>query len=75
MATIEARIEHRGEARPDLGLLAVADGLDQQLAQGLAFELEPAEHVEDLAAERLARLLELFQQLAVDVAFAGFLCH
>jgi hypothetical protein len=32
---------------------------------------ELAEHVEHLPAQRLARLFELFQQLAVDVAFAG----
>ena len=56
-----------------LGLVAVADRLDQQVAQRPALELELAEHVEDLAAERLARLLELLQQLAVDVALAGLL--
>jgi hypothetical protein len=37
---------------PHLGLVAVADGLDEQLAQRLALELELAEHVEDLPAER-----------------------
>jgi hypothetical protein len=42
---------------------------------GLALELELAEHVEDLAAQRLARLFELFQQLAVDVALAGLVGH
>ena len=31
-----------------------------------------AEHVEDLAAERVARLLQLFEQRAIDVAFARF---
>ena len=43
----------------DLGLVAVADGLDEQLAQGLALELDLAQDVEHLAAEGLARLLEL----------------
>ena len=38
-------------------------------------ELELAEHVEHLAAQRLARLLELLQQLAIDVAFARLLRH
>ena len=41
------------EAGAHLGLVAVADGLDQQVAQRLALELQLAEHVEDLAAERL----------------------
>ena len=63
------------QAGAHLGLIAVADGLDQQVAQRLALELELAEHVEHLAAERLARLLQLLQQLAVDIAFAGLLGH
>ena len=61
------------QAGAHLGLVAVADRLDQQLAQRPALELELAEHVEDLAAERLARLLELLQQRAIDVALAGLL--
>ena len=42
---------------------------------GSPLELELAEHVEDLAAERLARLLELLQQLAVDIALARLVGH
>ena len=61
------------QAGAHLGLIAVADRLDQQLAQRPALELKLAEHVEDLAAERLARLLQLFQQPAIDVAFARLL--
>jgi hypothetical protein len=71
VAAVERGVEHRGEVRLDLGLFAMADGFDQQFAQRPALELELAEHVEDLAAERLARLFQLFQQLAVDVALAG----
>ena len=66
-------LDDRGEAGAHLGLVAVADRLDQQVAQRPALELELAEHVEDLAAERLARLLELLQQPAVDLALAGLL--
>jgi hypothetical protein len=40
-----------------------------------SLELELAEHVEDLPAQGLACLFELFQQLAVDVAFAGVVRH
>ena len=75
LAAVERVLDDRGQAGAHLGLVAVADGLDQQLAQRAALELELAEHVEDLAAQRLARLLELFQQLAIDVAFAGLLGH
>ena len=63
------------QAGAHLGLVAVADGLDQQFAQRTPLELELAEHVEDLAAERLARLFELLQQPAIDVAFAGLVRH
>ncbi len=70
---VEGVLDGLGQARADLGLLAVADRLDEQIAQRLALELQLAEHVEDLAAQAPARLLELLQQLAVDVALAGLL--
>ena len=52
-----------------LGLVAVADRLDQQVAQRVALE-QLAEHVVDLAAERRARLFQLLEQAAVDLALA-----
>ena len=52
-----------------------ADGLDQQVAQRPAVELELAEHVENLAAEGMARLLELLQQAMEYVALPGLLGH
>ena len=61
MATVECGVEHRGEESFDLGLFTMADGLNQQVAQGFAFELEFAEHVEHLPPERLTRLFKLFQ--------------
>ncbi len=61
------------QPRADFGLVAVADRLDQQVAQRPPLELELAQHVEDLAAQRLARLLQLFQQRAIDVALARLL--
>ena len=75
LVAVERVLHDRREAGAHLGLIAVADGLDQQIAQRLALELELAEHVEDLAAEGLAGLLQLLQQLAIDVAFAGLLGH
>ena len=58
-----------------LGLVAVPDGLDEQVAQRPPLEMELAEDVEYVASERLASLLELLQQLAVDVALAGLFRH
>ena len=63
-------VDHLQEARLDLRLLAVADRLDQEVAQGLLLE-QLAEDVVDPAAERLARRLELLQEAGVDVALAG----
>ena len=72
---VQRVVQHGREAGAHLGLIAVTDRLDEQIAQGLALELQLAEHVEDLAAEGLAGLLQLLQQPAVDVAFAGLLGH
>ena len=63
-------VDHLQEARLDLGLLAVADCLDQQVAQRLLLE-QLAEDAVDPAAERLARCLELLQEAVVDGALAG----
>ena len=56
------------EVGAPLRLLAVADGVEQQLAQRPSFELQFAEHVEDLAAERLPGLFQLLEKPPV----AGF---
>ena len=45
----------------------------KKVAQRLALE-QLAEHVEDLAAERVARLFELFEQPAIDLALSGVGC-
>ena len=67
---IEGVFDGGGEAGAHFRLFAVADGIDEQLAQGPAIELHFAEHVEYLAAEGLARLLQFFQQALVYVALA-----
>jgi hypothetical protein len=54
---VEGVVDDPVEPRPDLGLLAVADGIDQEVAQRSPLELQLAEHVEHLAAQRRARLL------------------
>ena len=70
---VEGALDRLGESSAHLGLLAVANGFDEKIAERLALEVDLAEDVEDLPTESLARLLELLEQLAVDVAFAGLL--
>ena len=70
MTAVESGIEDGCEVSLHLRSFTVADGLDQQIAQRLALELKLAEHIKDLAAERLAGLLQLLQQSTVDIALA-----
>ena len=70
-SAVERLVDGGVEARAHLRLFAVADGVEQQVAQGLPLELQLPEHVEHLAAERLPGLFQLLQQPPVDVAFAG----
>ena len=67
-----ALVDLLGEAGAHLRLVAVADGLDQQVLEALPLE-DLAEDVEDAALERLALDLELFEQPMIDVALAGLL--
>ena len=71
--SIACDIDRAIDLSEQLGLrlrpVAVADRIDQEVAQRLALE-QFAEHVVDLAAKRLARLLQLLQQAAIDLALA-----
>ena len=58
----------------DLGLVAVADRLQEQVAQRIASKTL-AQHVEDLAAQRLALDLQLLEQALEDLALARLLGH
>ena len=49
--------------------IAIADRIDQQVAQRVALE-QFAQHVVDLAAERGPRLFKLFEKPAIDFALA-----
>ena len=75
MAAVHRFADRLRQPRPHFRAVAVADGLDQQIAQWAAFELQLAQHVEHLAAEGEASLLQLVEQRAVNVAFAGFRRH
>jgi hypothetical protein len=54
----------------NLGIVAVADGLDQQVLEAAVFE-HLAQDVEDAAAQRLALDFELLEQALEHVALAG----
>src|SRR6185437_12954934 len=64
---IEGLLDDPGQPCSHVRLIAVADRVDQQLAQRPSFELHLAEHVEHLPAERAARLVELLQQLVIYI--------
>ena len=61
---VQRVVHHLEEPGADLGLVAVADRLQQQFAQRPVLEGHLAEHVEDLAAQRLALFVQLFKQAA-----------
>ena len=63
------------QALPNVRLLAVPDGFQQQFAQGFATILQPSQHVEHLTAQRLPGFIQLSQQRLVNVAFPGALCN
>jgi len=73
LGAIEGLGDDLGESGAHLGPLAVADGFDEKVTQWPAVELHVAEDVEDLAAERLARLIELLQEYPIDVPLARLL--
>ena len=69
-ALADGRVDDLVEPRADLGLVAVADGLHEQLAQRLLGE-GVTEDVEDLALVGRALLLDLLEQALEDLALAG----
>src|SRR5947209_17604579 len=70
----DALVDDAIEARFHLGVVAIADGLDEQLAKGAAGQ-GGAEDVEDLPAQVAALLLQLFKEASVDLALAGAVGH
>ena len=69
-ALADGRVDDLVEPGADLGVVAVADRLEEEVAQRVALE-RLAEHVEDLAVVGLALLLDLGEQLGEDGAFPG----
>ena len=75
MGAVYAVFDGAGKACSYLRLIPVSDGLDQEFAERPSLELQLAEYVEHLPTERLPRLIELFQQPAVDVTLSSLLGH
>ena len=58
-----------------LGRFAIPDGLDEQVPERAAPELELSEHIEDLAAQRVAGLFQLLEEAPVDIALTRLFGH
>jgi hypothetical protein len=65
---------HLREPTSHLRLFAVADGFNQQFTQRTPLELQLPENIEDLATQRLSRLLQLLEQRPVDLSLSGAFC-
>ena len=61
LGAVEGACDDLCEPGAHLRQLAVADRFDQEVAERLAFELNLAQHVEHLPAERRAGLVELLE--------------
>ncbi|GBD06134.1 hypothetical protein HRbin20_01736 [bacterium HR20] len=75
MRRVQGLFDGLTELHFDFGPFAVADCLDEQVAERPALELQFAQHVEDLATEGGASLFELLEQSVVNVALASLDCH
>ena len=72
---VQDLVHDRIQVGHDLGLFAVADGLDQQIPQGLALELQFSQDIKYLSAKGVPGLFQFIQKSAVDIAFPGLLGH
>ena len=72
VVVVEGVLDALAEPGADVRLVAVADGLEQQVLEAGALE-DFAEDVEDAAIERLALDPKFFKQPEIDITFAGFL--
>lgn len=75
MGRVERIGDDLGQPHADLRPLAVADGFDEEIPKRAALELNLPQDVEHLALEALPGLLDLVEQGAVRVAFAGIHGH
>src|SRR5438132_14252828 len=73
MFNVEFRVNYLVELRFDFGLVALADGFNQQFAEGAILE-HFAENIKDSTAQCFALFGELFQKAMEDVSLARFNC-
>ena len=71
---IDSVLNSGRQARTHLRQIAITNGFDEQIAQRSPLELELAEYVEYLPAQRLTSLFELLQETTIDVALARLAC-
>src|SRR5260221_535933 len=67
---IDGAVHFTEKLRLLLGPVAITDRVDQQVSEGVSLE-QLAEHVIDFAAQRSPRFLELLEEPAIHLAFAG----
>ena len=72
-STVKGVAHDLSQSRLHVGELAIADGFQQEIPQGLPFELQLPEHIENLPAEGVPGFFQLLQQRVVDVALARLL--
>jgi hypothetical protein len=70
LVAVERRVDDLLHSFANLGTVAQANGLDQELSKWSVVERQLSQDVEDFAAERLGLPRELLEQSVVDVAFA-----
>ena len=72
---VKGVVHNGGQSGLGLRPFPVPNCFDQEFPERPALELQLAQHVEHLTAQRTPGLLQLLQQRQVDVALPGFLGH
>ena len=72
MLTVQGIIHRLVEPGAHIWLVAVADGLQHEFTQRLVLEAHPAQHIEDLPAQRNTLFLQLLKEPLENLALARF---
>jgi len=70
VGTVHSVFNRLGEARTNLGLIAVSDRLNEKFAKGSSVELELTKNVENLSSESGARFFEFFEEASINISFS-----
>ena len=71
MVTVQCLVDFLCKAGPHLGLITVADGLDEQILEARFLE-DFTQYVEDAAFQSLAFNFYFLEQPMIDIAFTSF---